>query len=324
MPSTAISFPTGDDAAIARIATLPAVAQRKLEALRRADLTQRALVDGLYEQQRRVREQVGAAEMNLAMYDRQRPPHMLVQQGDSGQEEAEDPDRLVLVERIVSLKAELRRLSDEANNSGIGVSITDLMSFLAEQPVNKKWTAAPIPLIKPTKSEPLADILFRVRADQAALRDRLATIEGAPLTATEAKAAARAEIDEIAQRGAPDVSGLLSGVGIGWPTELLTTNGGGHHQYVGVAQVTAALPLIVWANRKMILSALEAEIDARADNANAFSATARTAAISECEAAILALQRREERIIEMIEDTTGQTIKRLCRDPLVLLGIEAR
>jgi hypothetical protein len=321
--SAAVAFSIDDGAANARLRALPAPAQRRFEELRRAELRQRAFVDGLYEQQRRVREQIAAAEIELGQHDRQRGPYALFERDDKGNViEAVDPERVAIVERIAALKSELRRLADDQEAANPGYSTADIRDWLAQQPATANFTAAPVPLIKPTKGESLTDLLTRVRAEQATLRDRIAATESAPLTGAEARASARAQVEAIAVRGRPDVASLFHGGEIGWPTELLTTNGGGHHEYVSVAQVVAAFPFVVWAHKDAVLAAINAEIDAQADDANALSAEVRATAIAEGAATLLDLQRKEERICEMIEETTGQTVRRLNRDPMVLLGIE--
>jgi hypothetical protein len=84
-----------------------------------------------------------------------------------------------------------------------------------------------------------------IRAQHADLLDQLAVAENAPLTAAEAKAATRAQIELIAERGQPNVSSLFHGGAIAWPDEILVANGAGHHQYSSVATIRDAFALTV-------------------------------------------------------------------------------
>jgi hypothetical protein len=308
----------------ARLKALPASAQQKFERLRRAELRSRALIDGLSDHQRRVRESRDLALRDLGIFDRRHPPEFTyeVSNKETGERKSVPvvfPERAALVERIESDKSELARLADEQQAANLGYSTEGLLDWLASQ--SAKFVAAPVPFVKPAKGETLTDALARNREAQATVNAELATAQNAGRTVAECKLAMRAQVDLLAEKGRPDVANLFNGHAIAWPTEQFTAGGHGAHQYIVAATVNDALALTVWAHRAAIIAQLDAEIERAGDDATALSAEAQGTRIAECEAALLQLQRQAEAIAERLEGD-GITVRRTCTDPIVLLGIE--
>ena len=97
------------------------------------------------------------------------------------------------------------------------------------------------------RSEVLAVALERNRDAQAVLQDQLTAIENAPLTAADAKAAMRAEIEAMAASGAPNISPLFAGQPIIWATrQFLAHTHGGDHPHGVSTSIRDASALTVW------------------------------------------------------------------------------
>lgn len=308
-----------ENAADARLRSLPEQAQSKFERLRRIELRARAAINGLVEEFQRVREQRDDALRLLGQFDRQHRPEAAFTFEDDPKTGGRIrvptvfPERVALVNEIESLKAELQRLTAEQTTIHPGFSISEIETWLASQSPSAHFVIAPVKL---AKGETLTDN----RAAQDALRQELATTQNSQRTVAEAKAAMRAQVALLVEKGRPEVSNLLYGGAITWPTEQLVAGGQGVHQYTVVTTVPDAFAFAVWSNAETIIAKLDAQIERMGDDASALTAEAQAARIAELEAALLQLQRQEEAVIERME-VSGQAVKRTCRDPLVLLGI---
>ena len=220
---------------------------------------------------------------------------------------------------VETSKAELARLSAEQEAANVGFSTANILDWLASQ--STKFVAAPVPFIKLSKGETLTDLMDRNREAQAAINTELATVQNAGRTITEAKSAMRAQVAGLAEKGRPDVANLFHGGAVVWPTEMFSAGGHGAHQYTVTATVNDALAFAAWANRAAIIAQLDAEIERAGDDTNALSAEAQATRVAELQASLLNLQRHEEAIAERLEGD-GIPVRRICVDPVVLLGIE--
>ena len=315
--------PSNADTADARLKALPVSARDKFEKLRRAELRSRALVDGLYDQQQRIREQRDHAVRDLGIFDRRYPPEFTYEESnkDTGERRRIPvvfPEREALVAKIEHGKSELTRLADEQRAANLGYSTDDILNWLASQP--GKFITAPAAL-KLARGETPADAFTRNVEAIAAINAELATAQNAGRTIAEAKAAMRAEIARLAETGRPNVTSLFHGGGIEWLTEMFVAGGHGVHEHIVSATIKDAFALTVWAHKDAIVAALDAEIERAGDDANALSAEAQATRQLELSAALLAHQRQGEAIIERLEGD-GISVHRTCIDPLVLLGIQ--
>lgn len=317
---TASELPSNENAANARLKALPTSAQAKFERLRRAELRSRALIDGLLDEAERVRENLHITQRELAIFDRHWEPQFEIVQdektGTRTKVPVEYPERAALNERIEVAKVELQRLTDEQRAAHLGYSTVDLLDWLASQ--SAKFIAAPVKL---AKTDNLTDALKRNRDQQTIANNELLAVQNAGLTIAEAKAAMRAEVAAIVEKGRPDAYSLFHGNPIEWPTELFIANGAGVHQHTVAATVKDAFALAIWANADAVIAKLDTEIERMGDDASALSRDAQAARIVECEANLLKLQRQEEAIVEALE-VQGHQVRRICADPQILLGIE--
>ncbi|OYD05785.1 hypothetical protein [Rhizobium sp. N4311] len=186
---------------------------------------------------------------------------------------------------------------------------------------------APAPSIKVPADRLLPDI-EKLRNEIAShSADRHETLCKATPSA-EIKVRLRAEVEELVRRGRPDVTRMVDngpGEGVAWPDyEAIARGSGigvplpgdvGHTRFVQAPH----LPLLAWLFRDRLIEALEAEIDANADDAQSLSLEARTKKLAEIDARILAAERVE---VAMVRHAGIAVDYREDTDPRALLGIE--
>jgi hypothetical protein len=134
------------------------------------------------------------------------------------------------------------------------------------------------------------------------------------------KAAMRAEVAALVEKGKPDVSPLAYDQPIAWPSEQFQAGGNGAHQYVVLTTIKDTFAFCMFVNQEAVLKALDAEIEKSNNDAGALSRDVQATRVAELQASLLQLERQQEAIIERLEGD-GIPIRRTCSDPLVLLGI---
>jgi hypothetical protein len=198
----------------------------------------------------------------------------------------------------------------------------ELVNFDAIEPA----PAVAVPELR--KSQTWFDAVAEVRARIAkAAADKQAAID-APWPAEHAKARARQEIEQLAERGAPSVMALLESErgGVEWPSVYtaagLATRG---HEVVGRVGRDGyrfdPLPFSVWLNKAELIKRIEAEIDSRADDRSALDPVQRAKKIAQAEAAIYEAGLVEERIIEQAEQAGVVIERRDDADVRCVLGL---
>jgi hypothetical protein len=311
-----------------RLAALPKEARDKFEKLRRAEAQAAAMRDGLLDQRHRVRAELEDTQRVLARFDRDND----VERAFSYEEDPKTgkrkrvpavfPERIKLVEQIGAMREEMSRIDADIAARHVGFSTDEILSWLARDvPTSARFAAIPKPKFTINRGESLADVLAQNRQEQAAVTEQIAELEAAHLTISEAQARMRADVNALAERGRPDVTGVLFGGNVQWPTKQLVTDVHGEHSHVGTATVDDALALAVWACRDEIVAKLSAEIEVAGDDKTAVAAADRPGLIAVSKTKLLELQHVAEAIICRME-TEGHFVTRTCTDPLVLLGID--
>jgi len=298
------------------IQRLPGPVRDKLSYLRDQAMKVSAMASGLYATYQKTRENRDEAAADLTRFDREYPPQDAIVDGK--RTKVHLAERAPLVERIERLNGELKKLSAAQDSNTLGFSVDELLDKLAQ--MNGKFVPV-IPVQVKIENRSLTATLSSIRARQAQLRDQISEIENLPSSAAEAKAAAKAQIDAIAEKGAPDAIGLLHGGQIAFQEEMVIGSGHGNHQYSTVAQVKNAFALTVWLHRDLLLQKINEQIDAEADDKPAMTVDERTAKLDQLNKSLTRLLRDEEAIIMKIEEH-GSVVPRLHRDPLILLGVE--
>ena len=287
----------------ALLAPLPEPARGRLRALReRRDAASQAIPPG-----ETVREAASAKIQAVQRLDRLRAPAAAAGGGFA----LKDTDPRVLEQlRIVDEATEeadtlARRYTDKGNDfQAIARTLRTVEQWVLQRPGNVEFESVDVE-VRFAKGDDLISAVARLRGEAAALRLKLETITNAPLPSGEAKALARAQIDELARIGAPSVELLFKGQRIVFPEQnLRTTVHNTPNLAVGFASADHALAFTVWLHRPAVISAIEREIDQQANDELALAPGAKEVALA----------------------ATGQELSRLeheiCR--LVDRGIEQR
>ena len=223
MPVAAAVRPSSTRAETSALRRLPKEAQDKFEHLRRTELRARSTINGLREEIIRITESRHDAETQLDRFDRAHAGEYSTD-GMGKQIPLQHPEREHIVETIKSCRAEHARLLAEQEASEPGISAASIVEWLSKQG-DKSFVLAPATNNK-TEIPSLAG-LQRNRETQAQLRDQIATLENAPLSAADMKQTMRAQITAAAEGGQPDISPLAHGGEIAWATRqfLALTHG---------------------------------------------------------------------------------------------------
>jgi hypothetical protein len=108
-----------------------------------------------------------------------------------------------------------RTASCQISRASLTLSLAARVSELPEGTQLKPVKDGPVQL---KGKESLADAVERLRVDRGKLAAQLHTVKSAPIPSKDAKAKARAAVDDLAQRGTPDIRGLIEWGGpITWP-----------------------------------------------------------------------------------------------------------
>lgn len=173
--------------------------------------------------------------------------------------------------------------------------------------------------IKFKKGERAADV-EKIRAERDALLQQLSAVRTAPRPSDQVKAAVRAQVEALAKIGKPDVTGALNhGEEVHWPTAPLDLRLIGT-EAPGVVGGSApnALAVLAWLHKNALLAAIEAEIDANANDEAALTDEQRAAREKQLLAQILENERREEAAIVA---AGGAILRRREADPRAVLGL---
>jgi hypothetical protein len=146
----------------------------------------------------------------------------------------------------------------------------------------------------------------------------------------DAKAQALAEVEALAQRGAVDVVPLVeAGHAICWPTTmqrlgLAAIVGTSGDRIIGSAtdEVPDVMALVAWMHKPALIKALEAEIDAIADDAAALAKPDRERKLSEIAQDKLAIERSEASLVWSLQRDGLPVEHRTDADPRAVLGVE--
>lgn len=188
--------------------------------------------------------------------------------------------------------------------------------------------AAPSPATKLPSADRLFPEIDKQRNEIATLfADRHEILSKATPSA-EIKVRARAEIEELARRGCPDVTYMVNhgpSEGVIWPDyEGIARGRGigvplpgdiGHTRFIQAPH----LPMIAWLFRDRLLEAIEAEIDANSEDEHALPLEQRIKKLAEIDARVLAAERVE---VAMVRHSNGAVDYRDDTDPRAFLGVE--
>lgn len=221
-------------------------------------------------------------------------------------------------ESLAALKEEARQLSAEHGRrteamTALAELLRNLENYVAALP-QSGITAAPAIQPKTLKSETPADAVARLRAAVDEADGALFDAVNAPIKSDAAKAIARAHIEQLAQRGRPNVLVTLEGRR---PPAFATTQGpmvvvrdGGGNISTGESQdAFDAEAAFCWLHRDALIKRLEEAIDEDCDDGDALDDSTRAKRIAAAKASRLVAEREEEFFV-MAAAQTGVTIQR--------------
>ena len=231
-------------------------------------------------------------------------------------------DELQLVEKDFERALEVRD-PRAAKREHLAHLLSAIENWIERLPAEARITAAGRPTREKTskvKLEDLETIRRRIRERQADFRAATA----APIHSSEAKQLAKVQIEELASMGAPDCFRLIeSGGQIEWPTtppQLSTFDASGV-SFAVMGEVSNDVALLAWLFKETLVSRIELEIDASADDEHALSTEQRAETLAACRRDCLAYEREEEALVEHAEANGLEILRRVDADPRAILGL---
>jgi hypothetical protein len=169
------------------------------------------------------------------------------------------------------------------------------------------------------KNETIPDAVERLRRRGRELKADMHRVASSPYPSKYCREKATAEIEALAQRGAPSVSQLVEhDGGIEFPTQPQTAQVWGADQpSLAFSEPVDALALFAWTFKEVLISKLAAEIDGEADDAAALSHEAREKAEAELMADLLDIERQEAALVWRAEGLEHRSDI----SPIALLGL---
>ena len=189
---------------------------------------------------------------------------------------------------------------------------------------------APASLVRLQKGETAASAVDRLRAQVAGFKADLLAVGAAPITSARAKAIARTQVEQLAQRGQPDCFGTIEHAeAVRWPqrrtgtgsvSEVILSNG---ERAPVISRLPEAVPdamaVLAWLHKDALIAALDAEIDASADDKAALDDDTRSQRAAEIAAAILLAEREECTLVEIMN---GAVLFRSDSDARAVLAMD--
>jgi chorismate mutase len=308
------------DAKEAVLLMLPEAAQAKLIELREARDNQHAtlmpVTDSLQEKrevQQRWEARIRQLESDLSVRETENHPSLV----DAERQRAK------VMEEVARLSASKQSMSERLQARGGLVSrIESYLLKLLRENIN---VAPHIGQAKLSTAEPARAAVDRVRKQVAEALADLHTVMSAPIKSDAAKEIARTQINQLADRGAPDCDRLLAhGAPLEWPEfrESISVRGGTSGAVIAVGSTSTpdGLAFLTWLNRDAVIAAVEREIDELADDTQALTDAERTKRSVKLRTDILALERQEEILIIIAGDFI---IRRVDADPRAVLGLSS-
>ncbi len=238
----------------------------------------------------------------------------------------------VETENLIATTGEFERKQLQAQPRGELVS--NIHSWITRQDVAVAASPARTAATAIRRGEAPADGVRRIRVEIAETKAARSALEIAPVPAGEARARARALVANLAEANGLQIEPLFQPVGPPLADEVLPhalvtvlvssspTTGIPALASGGVVRVVDAAALVAFAVGPMLAKALEAAIDAIADDALAVPTAERAGRESKLHTALLALERQEEALVEAAQQGGIAIERRADANPIAILGIE--
>jgi hypothetical protein len=207
-----------------------------------------------------------------------------------------------------SISRALQACEDWLKNGGIPVGVT-LQDHEAEPP-------------KLAKGENVIDAIERIRRRGRELKADLHRIQSAPYPSSYAKQRMREMIEALAQIGTPDVASLVEhDRPIEWARRQVQSEVRGERLALGFAETPDAVALLAWTFKDALISRLDAEINAEADDKSALSHEEREKRAAVVQSDLLDLERQECQLTGMAQAERLPVEHRADINPVALLGV---
>jgi hypothetical protein len=217
-------------------------------------------------------------------------------------------------EEIAELRGRNERLGERWRV--LGQTVANLEKWLIDLPPDVTIRAAaalPQPALR--KGEQISDAVEGRRRRVRELDADLQRIETAPVPSADAKRLAREQLDALAARGRPRCNSLIDhGEPIQWPS--VRNLGPGARE-----SSQDAIGLLAWAFREQLGAAIDAEIDAIADDGTALTPEQREEQCTVARRDKLAAQREEEAFVRMAIAAGTGIMRRPDCDPRAVLSL---
>jgi hypothetical protein len=280
------------------IETLPVGAADRLRALRQHVADKHAVIPPFAD----------IHDANTARGDAERQLQRLLAHRAEGGFHLDPTDKRVIVaqELLAKLTADAQRLKELDEVRAAAWRTTSETLVAVEQWLRDGRPAGTVledidgpPEVKLIKGESVTDAIERLRRRSRELKADLHRIRSAPYPSSHAKARMRAQIDALAQQGAPNVSDLVENDRqIVWPvTNLQSRIYNTEVPSLGFAETHDMLPLIAWLHRDALIAALDREITTESDDKAALSHDARQQRETVVLGDLLAVERDESALV---------------------------
>ena len=224
-------------------------------------------------------------------------------QGGFGLDEASDKRVIQQKKLVEELSNASQRLTDRYQRphqswNRAAQALRSVENWLQSRPGGTRLEDYSGPEPKLLKGESLIDAIDRHRKRAREIQSDLAAVEGAPFPSSHAKAKARRQVEELAQRGAPSVALLLKkDRDVVFPVTGLQANVFNVQAAFAATEVVDTLALTAWLHKDALISALEREIDRQSDDKSALTHAARAQQAAELGEALLSIERQESALV---------------------------
>jgi hypothetical protein len=270
-----------------------------------------------------LREDLAKAELDISIQEEQR-----ANRRDT------DPEPVILRkarEDAALIKTEISRLQSRASEyTAISSETAALSSALSKYVARIKDTASSHTIeVEPRVlgGEGPGDSVERLRRRIRELKSDLDQVRCAPYPASEAKQLVRAQIDQLAMRGAPTLFDVIDRRGdIKWPeltTRSMSISVGTEPAQMVITTTPDTLAILAWLHLDALIAGLDREIEASSQDDQALTDEQRTKKSAQILSDILATEREEEALIEQMETSGAVFLRRVDADPRAVLGLSS-
>ncbi|MFA6265962.1 MAG: hypothetical protein WC670_09650 [Pseudolabrys sp.] len=264
---------------------LPADARKKTIRLLNEHDAVRAAVEEMLNRRQRLRVEIGEVLAHVELQ------HSKDRRYGGSAMHKESLEKIATMEReVADLDATVAERAPRA--AALRAVFNQVLELVSIGTLGHRLRSANSPPAKPRKGETPAAAMVRSQQKIEELRAEIERIGAAPIPSSLAKERARSAINELAERGRPNVIQLVAHDArtVAWPQ---VDTGHVFEGELTPATVPDALAVLAWLNRDAMVGRLELDIDAVADDANAMTPQDRMAAVEALKTQVDVVEREE-------------------------------